>query len=216
MNRQGMKHWSVLVLAVVLMAGVGQANAADATLYEVTENMSIGFDGTAVLRLATAALQGTANLGTPLCSDAVLVTNPKAQSCTVTAIGSDSVDLATGLGSVGGTYAVVVQGDNNVDAPEFVVQTGTFTGSMDLSLAVLGIAPLGFITNGTFTIDQAPGVVIPFSGTFRLPFSMSGKSKTTPQKGKDAFYLGDTGTLIKVGTDEKSLGIPTVRFEVTF
>jgi hypothetical protein len=212
---------SVLVLSLWLggaaVVAAGPAwDGPDAKLYELTENMSIGPDGDGIVsRLATAALQGTAKLGTPLCPAAVLITNPRAQTCTVTAIGSDSIDLSTGKGKVWGSYAVVVQGDNPVDGPEYVVQTGSFQGDIDLSPTAGGV-PLGWITNGVFTIDGVEGQ-IPFSGTFRLPFSMAAKGKIErPRRGRDAFYLGDDGRPFPVWRNERSLDYPTVRFEVRF
>lgn len=203
-----------LTLAL-LLGWSGLALAQGAKLYELTENMAfVGPHGQGVInRIAIAALQGSAKVGTPLCPSGA-VTN--AQTCTVTAVGNDSVDVSTGLGKVWGTYAVVVQGDNQYDGPEFVLQTGSFSGDIDLSPAVLAGIPLGSITNGTFTIDGVRNP-IRFSGTFRLPFALSPTGQhTTPQPGKNAYYLADNGMLIKVSQDELSLGFPTVRFEVTF
>lgn len=217
MNWKSLSVLSLLVFAVGLLVGPGVAGAQQAVLYELTENMSIAPDGGVLHRLATAALQGWAKVGTPLCPVEVLITNPRAQTCTVTAVGSDDVSVVTGTGTVSGTYAVVVQGDNAVDSPEYVVQTGTFSGTMDLSPAVLGLAPLGYISNGQFTIDGYPGFTIPFTGTFRLPFALSqkGEKKKAGPHG-DSFYLSDAFQKFPVKHNERSLGWPTVRFEVTF
>jgi hypothetical protein len=61
-------------------------------------------------------------------------------------------------------------GNSDDHVPDLPVLTGTFTGDVDLSPAVLSHIPVGYLTNGQLTFDQT-GQVIPFSGTFRLPFS---------------------------------------------
>jgi len=189
--------------------------AQQAVLYELTESAGVDVKGGVYGRHAYAALQGWAKLGTPLCPSAVLVTNPNAQTCTVTATGIDNVSLATGWGPVQGTFAVTVQLDNPVDAPEFAVMTGTFRGDMDLSAAVAGVAPLGFIRNGTLTIDST-GQTASFTGTFRMPFRMSAGKRIRPRDGGDAFYLGDDGKPFPVKMDERSQGWPTVRLDINF
>ena len=222
---------ALAVVAMLAMAASPGSAAAqsitpgpDAVIYEVTEDMAlIGADGNptsdvrlAVARVAVAQLSGWAALGTPLCPYEVLITNPKTKTCTLNVVGSDSIDLATGIGTVEGRLRVVVQGDNPTDAPEFVVMTGSFTGTMDLSLALSGAAPLGYIRDGLVRVDGV-AAAIPFDGTFRLPFAVRGKSRVMkPRPGEDAHYLGDLGQLVRVRPEERSLGIPTVRFEVTF
>ena len=167
-------------------------------------------------RVATSELQGEANLGTPLCPMAAFITNPKTKTCTVTSTGLDDVSLIDGKGEVNGTYAIVVQGDNPVDSPELVVQTGTFKGKIDFSQVLLGV-PIGFLTEGGLTIDQAPGVNMPFTGTFRQPFAISEKGEQQePRRGEEAFYLLDDGKLDRVRQNERAVGWPTVRFEITF
>ena len=206
-------------------SGPGSGEAPGATLYEVTENMYF-YDADGVLippdkilgglampatRVADATLQGTAQLGTPLCPSALLLTNPRAKTCTVTAAGIDHISLLTGRGTVSGTYAVVLNIDNVSDAAEFVVQTGTFSGEMDLSMRPLGLV------KGTFT-PTATNQKVGFQGTFRLPFNVdsSGK-KVEPRRGKAAFYLGNDGkTRIPVQQSELSLGMPLVRLEISF
>jgi len=37
-----------------------------------------------------------------------------------------------------------------------------------------------------------------------------------PRRDRDAFYLNDQGEPIKVRDNERSLGVPTVRLEITF
>jgi hypothetical protein len=236
------------------------AVAADATLYELSEEMMVDNDG---YRRATSSFQGTAALGTPLCPQ-ILATllasgaNPiQVTSCTVSGVGADKIDIATssdgrplrttfGSGRLWGTFAVVVNADNIVDAPEYVVMTGTFGGDMFLT------APAEFkgkkqtaggpatqrivMANGVFTPEnilgwkpqylaeamQAPVDALgvgsaKFSGVFRLPFSLANGQKEKPRRdGRDAYYLNDSDQLIKVARDEKALGYPTVRIEVNF
>jgi len=177
------------------------ALAADATLYELTENMKlVGKDSPR--RRATSELMGTANAGTPLCPMPV-----GAPPCTINATGSDNISLVTGLGKFGGTFTVVVQGDNLVDSPEFVFAKGKFSGKMDFSPAVLVNVPLGTVV-GKMVLAGGGGTV-PFTGTFRLPF-VFGDSPP--------LYLIDpaTFTVVPVEANEYSLGYPTVRFEINF
>src|SRR5678816_3834192 len=74
MKRHG--HRAVAVVSLLCTAFVGLPAASahdgkrtkiDAKLYEVTENMSLDNLSMPTLRTATAALQGTARLGSPLC-----------------------------------------------------------------------------------------------------------------------------------------------------
>jgi len=233
---------AAVITAVAAVAWAPPASALDAKLHEVTESMTLDSLAQPTLRTATAALQGTAQVGTPLCPQALidfligagLLGAPT--SCTITAIGSDEVDLGTGAGTLSGSYAVVVNADNPVDAAELAVMTGTFSGGMqvlaDPSTGTL--LPLIAITGATLTPVDILGVPIPFvgvflgldpaafgpanfGGVFRLPFAMSSKGKKEkPRRGRDAFYLGDDGKPFPVKKDELSLGLPTVRVEVTF
>ena len=228
--------WGLLALMFLLFApmwGPAPAQAkklsdADMVLYEVTEDMYLtvrGANGSMVSyvsdaskathRQAVAQLGGYAKLGTPLCPEWV-ATITTAKECTINAKGADDLSLATGKGTLSGSYAVVVQGDNDVDAPEFVIITGTFTGDADLSMAMSGQG-LGFITNGVVTIDGYPGAAFKFTGTFRLPFALdeSGRHHRA-RRGSDAFYLSDDGQPMKIGDNERSLGVPTVRLEIEF
>jgi hypothetical protein len=227
--------WSLLglmFLLFVLMWGPAPALAksADAVLYEVTEDMYllvrdtngkvtsyVSDPGQATDRQAVAQLSGHAKFGTPLCPHWVKQVAPKAKHCTVNAKGSDDLSLATGKGTLSGSYAVVVQDKNVVDAPEFVVMTGTFTGDADLSLAMSGQAPLGFITNGVGTIDGYDGATFKFHGTFRLPFALDESGRRgRPWRDADAYYLNDNFNPFPVKDNERSLGMPTVRLEIDF
>jgi hypothetical protein len=229
--------WSLLglmFLLFVLMWGpapalAGKLSDADAVLYEVTEDMYLSSRDAsgnvlgyvndvskATHRQAVAQLAGYAKFGTPLCP-AWVKTITKAKECTVNAKGADNLSLATGKGTLSGSYAVVVQGDNKTDAPEFVILTGTFTGDADLSMAMAGQAPLGFITNGVATVDGYDGAAFKFTGTFRLPFELddSGRHRR-PGRDNDAYYLRDDGKPLKIKNSERSLGAPTVRLEIEF
>lgn len=227
--RKSVVRWSGMALMLLLLAATvgpmpAQAAGADAALYEVTEDMylkdSAGAFVTSAVpggrRTAVARLSGWAKLGTPLCPSWVLYINPGTKRCTVNASGADDLSLSTGKGTLDGTFAVVVQGDNLVDAPELVIMTGTFKGDADMSLAFSG-KPLGFITNGVGTIDGYNGATFAFSGTFRLPFALDWAGKYVRiRKNHAAYYLSDSGYLFRVRRDEKSLGVPTVRIDLKF
>jgi hypothetical protein len=153
--------------------------SADVVLYEVTEDMYLK-DGQGKFvkhpvadgrRTAVAQLAGWAKLGSPLCPAWVVMVAPMTKKCGVNAKGADDLSLATGKGRVEGAFSVVVQGDNPVDAEEFVIMTGTFSGDADLSPAFAGRAPLGYITNGVAAIDGS-GLTSNFTGTFRLPVKL--------------------------------------------
>jgi len=192
-----------------------------------------GAVGIPAVRHAVSQLQGVAMLGSLLCpipQEVTVGTN----DCTVIATGTDDVKLvidpATGQviptsGAVSGTYAVVVQLDNSVDSPEMPVQTGTFSGVINFRPPL----PLGFVSGGTFTIDGVQGS-IPFKAVFRQPFRQTEKAGVVTQRGRNmasskadsnarsdrAFYLLDNGDLQEVRPDERAVGWPTVRFEITF
>lgn len=204
----------VVLSGALVFSPVG-AGAQQAALYELTENAKVSMTGGLYGRHAYAALQGWAKVGTPVCPPAVLLLNPGAKTCTITAIGTDVIDLASGKGTVSGTWATVVQLDNAVDAPEAVVLSGSFTGNIDLSLAINKVAPLGFVTDGKFTLDGSHGS-LGFSGTFRLPFALQQGRRVTPLQNQDAYYLDDRGMPFPVTLNERALGWPTVRLELKF
>ena len=189
---------SLLFLLLALMVGPAPALAADATLYELTENMKVTGKHVAH-RKATSELMGTANAGTPLC--------PLPVTCTINATGSDNISLATGLGNFGGTFTVVVQDGVSVDSPEYVVAKGKFHGKMDFSPAILGGAPYGTVV-GKMVLDG--GGSHPFTGTFFLPFPFWGAE----------YYLDFNPTnpwgVVPVADNQRALGYATVKFEITF
>jgi hypothetical protein len=199
----------------------------DGMLYEVTENMylldaagnPVPSPAGAARRMADATLQGWAKVGTPPCPADILWIIPNATRCTITATGIDDLDIQPGSpnlwkGKVTGTYAIVVQDDNVVDAPEFVIQTGSFSGNMDLSSR-----PLGWV-KGAFKPCAADGdcTGFPFTGRFRLPFKIDSTGRwVTPKRWDPAFYLADDGaTLQWVRPVEYSLGFATVKLELRF
>jgi hypothetical protein len=222
--------WAALALLLIVLVGPGQALGADPglVLYEVTEDMYLlSHDGQPVQSLAQAThrsavaqLTGFAKLGTPLCPWEVLVLTPGATRCTVNASGADNLSLTDGKGTLGGTFAVVVQDNNVVDAPEFVVMTGSFAGDADLSLPFAKVAPIGFLTGGKGCIDGYPcdTPAFTFSGTFRLPFETDpNRHRVKSRRYLGAYYLADDfSTLLPVEPNERSIGLPTVRLEIKF
>ena len=197
----------IAVVGMAIMAATSlpaTAMAGGARLYEMTENMKLDSKGKFTRRNAVSQLIGTADVGTPLCPTE-LVTHfaPTATTCTINATGVDSISLSTGLGPVSGTYTVVVQGDNNADSPELVITRGTFSGRMDFSPAILFGIPLGHVTGKTTDLTNRKSS--PFTGTFRLPFVISGLGADgkpcTPSGGdatcfpvNDAFFFGSAPT----------------------
>jgi hypothetical protein len=192
-----------------------------------------GAVGVPAIRHAVSQLQGVAMLGSLLCPVPQEVT-VGSNECTVIATGTDDVKLVIDpssgqlvptSGAVYGTYAVVVQLDNSADSPEMPVQTGTFNGVINFKLP----SPLGFVSGGTFTIDGVPGS-FPFNATFRQPVAsaprgavitnrgrtVSGSRGDSGQRYSDAFYLLDDGSFQVLVPEERAVGWPTVRFEISF
>jgi len=234
---------AILGLASLALAGVPAAASAGgaATLYELTENMKLDNMTKPTLRTASAALQGTAQIGTGICPTALIgllqmFALPTGSSCAITAFAEDAVSLQTGAGAFTGGFAVVVNTDNPVDGPEMVVMTGTFHAHMQVVVDASGtMLPLIQISDGSVTPTDVLGVPVAyvglyfpgltpemfpaaaFGGVFRLPFALDESgSKKKPGKAMDTFYLGDNGELIKTLKDELSLGFATVRVEIAF
>jgi hypothetical protein len=222
----------LLVVLLALVASASEAAVQDATLFELTENMKLT-RGKVVRRVATTALMGSAEVGTPLC--------PAGRGpgrCAINAVGSNNIDTTTGLGRFDGRFTVVVPGDNPVDGPELVVMSGRFRGRMDFAPALLNNLPYGTV-EGQFDVERS-GKKIPFSGVFRLPFlgsvavSEGSEPRTlrqilcprTPNPnptlgGPDIAYVDTTagvlnGACLDVRPNELSLGLPTVRFDIAF
>jgi hypothetical protein len=195
-----------------------------------------------LFRNAVSELQGVSALNSPLCPGAAFVTNPKSDTCTVTVTGHDSVQLdpttfVPAGGAVWGSSAVVIQLDNPVDSPEWPLVPGAFYGT--ITFGNPGV-PIGSATASFLIGVQVPPSVqqtdpaafaawfqpacaaagtacVPFSAKFRQPFAMraNGDHKKA-RRGEEAFYLLDNGKLDKVRQDERAVGWPTVRFEITF
>jgi hypothetical protein len=221
------------MLPVASSAESEQTGPTGVTLHEISERVTFdprSLDGRVVIfRNATAPLLGFAALGTPLCPSELLITVPEIRSCTVIATGTDEVSTVTGTGPVRGAFDVVINapGNSKVHVPNLPVIAGTFDGTVDLSLAVLSHVPLGW-TTGNFTITHmadASGtlipvtpVILPFTGTFRLPFGIDsrGQARKSDRKHKAYYLADDFRTLIWVRDRERSVGFPTVRLELTF
>jgi hypothetical protein len=233
------------VMALASLPAAATAGASKATIYELTESMKVVQEkhrrGVTTNRVAMSVLSGVASIGNPLCPDPKFASGPG--GCSVTVVGSDDIDLATGLGSITGSFATQVQGDNPVDGPESTVLTGSFTGTMDFSPAVLRQIPygtvFGSVANGT------RGKSAPFTGVFRLPFagnvmvevapghrltlrqvlcplSLAPNPYTATYGGWDLAYLdfdasgAQNGKCLDIQPNELSLGTPLVRFDINF
>jgi hypothetical protein len=234
---------AMLGLISVAVAGAPTlADAGSATFYELTENMKLipqqsKGRPTVGRRVSTSALTGVATTGTPLCPTPDLQSGPA--GCAVNAIGSDNVSLVTGLGTLQGNFATVIQGDNPVDGPEAVVLRGEFKGQMDFSPAVLHRLPFGTVVG---KVRPWGGRNTDFTGVFRLPFAGNFEAApgltlrqvfcpATPKPnpnadlygGVDLAYLDNVeavatpeGRCLDIQPNEISLGTPLVRWDVNF
>jgi hypothetical protein len=228
-----MRGTGILILLVaVTLAAPGYAIAQPAAvLYELSENMSLIKNQDGQHRVAISSLMGWAAVGTPLCpASVVTMFNPGATHCTVTAFGIDNIKLADGKGPFAGQFTIVVAGDNPVDSPELTVGRGHFQGEMDFSPAILYSIPVGSVTGKLYVSNSKKG--IPFTGVFRLPFvtvaPVAGcEVQPTPEQCyTPPLYLLDAPSPLPVDPtkwtvdfvkdDEKALGYPTVRFEISF
>lgn len=181
MNRYGHRAAAAVSLLCTMFVGLpvsahdSKSKKVDAKLYEVTENMSLDNVSMPTLRTATAALQGTAKLGSPLCPVSLvqvlvglgLLTRAD-KPCTITAVGTDEISTETGSGKVSGTFAVVINLDNTTDSPEFVAMTGTFEGAMqvvvDMTANPPRTLPLINLNNGEFKPTDVLGLPIEHIG----------------------------------------------------
>lgn len=181
----------------------------DVTAYEATENLKYVGEFIPALgvnrdRVATSQLFGVARRGSPLCPGS-------GPDCSLNMTGSDNVDQLTGLGSVTGTFTSVVQGDNPVDSPEFVVMKGKFKGKIDFRPIAFN-RPCGTVT-AHLVVDGAGN--FPFTGTFRQPISVGGMAYYV--SGSCTFAVPTFPTdFVLVNANEFSLSYPTVRFEIIF
>lgn len=206
------------------------AATAQASFYEVTENMRL-IARKKPRRVAQAALMGTAQVGTPFCPlSLVRAVSANAQSCILNANGEDDISLDTGLGTFDAKLTVVVQGDNPVDPPEFVIAKLRASGQMNFAPAILNSLPYGTITGRTHMVgsEDPPSR---FVGVFRLPFLASPVTRgglcpatpnPNPNMAQDLAYVDSdstgalNGVCLDIKQNEISLGFPTVRFDVWF
>jgi len=233
------------LLGVAVIGAPAMASAGGATLYELTENMKLvqrnHRHGTPVARrIATSAITGFADPGTPLCP---ILQFQSGDRCAVNVLGSDNVSLLTGLGTLTGSFSTVVQGDNPVDGPEAVVLQGEFTGHMNFSPAILHQIPFGTVVG---TVRPVRGDRTDFTGVFRLPFAGNFEMEVAPgfkmtlrqifcpatpkanpnaqfYDGFDLVYLDNVeaagtpaGRCLDIQPNELSLGAPLVRFDISF
>jgi len=234
------------LLGVAVIGAPAMASAGGATLYELTENMKLvqrnHRHATPVgRRIATSAITGVAEPGTPLCPTADFQSGPA--GCAVNVLGSDNVSLKTGLGTLSGNFTTVVQGDNPVDGPEAVVLRGEFKGQMDFSPAILHQIPFGTVVG---KVSPVRGRRTDFTGVFRLPFAGNFEVEVAPgfkmtlrqifcpatpnpnpwaelYGGVDLAYLDNVeavttgaGRCLDIQPNELSLGAPLVRFDISF
>jgi hypothetical protein len=201
-------------------AGDHASRHKDVVLYELNEQARITVDKNGrPHREAASGLAGKARRGTILCTDELIDhaerffrtrnrTVKDASRCTVVAFGNSNLDLLSFEGTIAGQLYVVVNSEttNLTDAPELVVMEGTFTGTIAVTDPDLVIIT---ITNGAL-IGVKPATWCPegcsFTGKFRQPFTV----------GHVPVYKLDNGHLVRVRPDERALGDPTVRLEVTF
>ena len=166
-------------------------------------------------RQATATLVGEIEAGVTICPKKLI----KGDSCKLVILASDDISLKTGRGPVQGDFWIVTQLDNNVDGPEGIILEGKlFDGTIDLSRALFEDVPIGLLKGrweargtkgGPLEGYKANGDV---TGTFQLPFVIPPSTV--------AFYLVNLndpgpGCCAPVLPSEESLGIPTVRLELS-
>jgi hypothetical protein len=170
-------------------------------------------------REASSGLEGKAKVGTPLCPAALMQHAEQvfrahqrrvndASRCAVVAFGKSNLDVTDrdqGIvqGTIKGQIFVVVNSEltNLTDAPELVVMSGKFRGAVVVTDEAIITITEATVTGDGFCTDGCP-----FTGKFRQPFTVNGI----------AVYKKDDGDLVPVLPDERALGDPTVRVEITF
>lgn len=204
-------------------AGGRRPSPKDVVLYELNEQAQFTFKDGRLHREATSGLEGKARRGTPLCPEELMAHAEQvfkarqravkdASRCTVVAFGKSDLDVTDSdnvQGTIKGKIYLVVNTvlTNLTDAPELVVMSGSFKGTVVVTDADGVIIT---ITEGTLTGDDAAPTFCPdgcqFTGKFRQPFKVH----------HTAVYKKDNGHLVPVLPDERALGDPTVRLEITF
>jgi hypothetical protein len=130
-----------LLVTVLLWSGAAWALTPNAQVYELTETANLIAAGAIGSEASVSSMIGFIQSGTALCpakfaapARRALRGRPRGDIrdrgpvCTVTITGDNTVDLATGLGSISGTFAVLGPDPINpsaIDAPEVPVFTGT-------------------------------------------------------------------------------------------
>jgi hypothetical protein len=199
----------------------GILNTTHAVLYELNEQAQ--FTPTNH-RVATSGLEGTADRGTPLCPEGLMayaetffalfgITVQDAPRCAVVAFGHSDLNLATLGGTIDGDFYVVVNSDktNLLDPPELVMMVGQFQANIQVSDRdglIIDVLP-GATMTPTSVLPGFPGGLppaAPFTGKFRLPFKLDGT----------AVYKTDSGESARVRQNERALGRPLVRLDISF
>jgi|SRR5262245_3434905 len=220
---------AVALLVVTSMFGPALASSEargfrpsgrDVVLYELNEEARFSVDENGrARREASSGLEGKAKVGTPLCPVALMQHAEQvfrarqrrvkdASRCSVVAFGKSDLDVTDrdqgiAQGTIGGQIFVVINTEltNLTDAPELVVMSGTFAGAV-----VVTDETIISITEGTVTGDGFCPDGCAFTGKFRQPFTVNGI----------AVYKIGHNRLVPVLPDERALGDPTVRLEITF
>src|SRR5262245_56726962 len=192
----------------------------DVVLYDLNEEARFTADKNGrEHREASSGLEGKAKVGTPLCPAALMQHAEQvfrarrrwvkdASRCAIVAFGKSNLDVTDrdqGIvqGTIKGQIFVVVNSEltNLTDAAELVVMSGKFRGAVVVTDVAIITITEATVTGDGFCTDGCS-----FTGTFRQPFTVNGI----------AVYKKDNGDLVPVLPDERALGDPTVRLEITF
>jgi hypothetical protein len=234
-----------LLVTLLLWSGAAWALTPNAQVYELTEQASLTAAGALGSEVSVSSMLGFVQSGTALCPSQFAGQARRARRgryrgdirdlgpvCTVAITGNNTVDLATGLGSINGTFAVLGPdpiNPNAVDAPEVPLMTGTFSGSMDFSPAVRAGAPYGTVTG---VLTSGASVSVPFRGVFVMPFDAACSwSGSDDRDDRGTSYVTDcyltyalSGTppvvtvtgMVPVTPAQKAIDFPTARFDIYF
>jgi hypothetical protein len=234
-----------LLVTVLLWSGAAWAQTPNAQAYELTETASLTAAGALGSEVSASSMLGFVQSGTALCPSQFAGPARRAHRarprgdirdlgpvCTVTITGNDIVDLATGLGTISGSFAILGPDPINptaVDAPEVPLMTGTFNGSMDFSPAVIAGVPYGTVTG---VLTSGASVSVPFRGVFVMPFGAAcSPSGSDDRDDRGTSYVTDcyltyalSGTpsvvtvtgMVPVTPAQKAIDFPTARFDIYF
>jgi hypothetical protein len=232
-------------LSLLVLAGLSTPAAAQpAVLYEIVENIDFQKTMATGHRVSNWTAQGTAQANTPFCPSQTSCTITAFGSDDIGPSGTGSVwanivAVANLDNPTDGPEFPIFSGQITGDVTIFSPNGGGFVmADLNKNKTVLGpMFPLIYVQNGKFWADGTPTVrtapqfdaagnyVVPggeptarFNSTFRLPFNI-GKTgaRERPEIGRNAYYLADNGSLIKVDKqDEFALGFPLLRAEVVF